>query len=237
MTTFENILKNLDCVLVTNSSSLKNGPVRQLKYKPIRQLLFVNHKHKVFGLVATRQTLAYISRFKEACLGNPVNDDSYKSFKRFAKCTLPLDWEIYAAESPDKLYVFNEYKLVAQTGYRYLGRLARGEGIREQSGKSRVIFKVSAKDTDLVRYVAGFSDYEPSKVQARVLQCLKSGTSSSKGRALLMSVNPKWPELRSKFMDSKEFDVSIEKEIEGFPSNIGCIVRKLNEVALATCGK
>lgn len=237
MATFEDVIKNLNGVLVTNSSSLKNGPVRQLKYKPIRQLLFVNHKHKVFGLAVTRQVLAYISRFQKTCLGNPVTDDSYKSFKRFANCTLPLDWEIYSGESPDKLYVFNEDKLSAQTGYKYLGRLAKGETIREQYNKSRVIFKVTAKDTDLVRYVAGFSDDEPSKVQARVLQCLKAGTSSSKGRALLMSVNPKWPELRSKFMDSKEFDVSIEKEIEGFPSNIGCIVRKLNEVALATCDK
>lgn len=229
MATFEDVIKNTNGKLITNPSALP--------FKPIRQLVFVNHKHKVFALFITRNAVDYIEKFKKSCLGNPVTQDSYKSFKRFYQCTLPLDWEIYAADVPEKLYVFNEYKLSAQTGYKYLGRLTKGEGIKEQYNKSRVIFKVTAKDTDLVRYTVGFSDDEPGKVRGRVLQCLKAGTSSSKGRALLMSVNPKWSELRSKFMNSKEFDVSIEKEIEGFPSNIGCIVRKLNEVALATCGK
>lgn len=104
----------------------------------------------------------------------------------------------------------------------------------------KALFKVTANNTNMVRYITGMSDFTDRTVIARIKTQLRSTMGSSIGNAAHYRINPLWQEHRRLFLSADKY--MVEKtmtfaEVDESNSNRQHFVAELNRTALRAAAR
>lgn len=102
-----------------------------------------------------------------------------------------------------------------------------------------IIYKVTADNTDMVRYISGEADYKDRKVITQALAQLRSTEASSIGNAAKIRINPCWREHRRLFLKAESHKVEAVEthDDEGTPKRKQHRIAELNRQALEVASR
>lgn len=97
---------------------VKINDLNHIENTIISTLLFINHRLKVVCSGCSRNSSAYIRKFKDECVNAPLTKDSYLSFSNIRKSTSFHDWEIY--QTVKSIHAINIGAVTESLKYDYI---------------------------------------------------------------------------------------------------------------------